>query len=293
MHDDEVEVPPALVAELVRTRFPDWAGLPLTALHGTGTVNAVFRLGEDLVVRLPRRPGPAAQLPAELAATRELFGRTRFPTPEVVAVGDPGAGYPFSWSVVRWIPGTPADEVGTADAQDLAADLAEFVRGVRDLSLHGRRFSGDGRGGDLHRHDGWVRECFERSGELLDVPALRALWERYLRLPHVSADVVTHGDLVPGNVLITGGRLAGVLDVGGLGPADPALDLIAGWHLFEGAARERFRAGCAGGDLDWVRGQAWAFVQAVGLVWYYVRSNPRMSSLGARTLARIVADPLV
>ncbi len=293
MHDDEVEVPQALVAELVRTRFPDWAGLRLTALRGTGTVNAVFRLGEDLLVRLPRRPGEAARLPAELAATRELFGRTRFPTPEVVAVGEPAAGYPFGWSVLRWIPGTPADEVDTAGAQDLATDLAEFVRGVRDLSLHGRRFSGDGRGGDLHRHDGWVRECLARSGDLLDVPALRALWERCLRLPHVSADVVTHGDLVPGNVLVGGGRLAGVLDVGGLGPADPALDLIAGWHLFEGPARERFRAGCGGRDLDWVRGQAWAFVQAVGLVRYYARTNPAMSSVGARTLGRVLADPLV
>lgn len=297
MHPDEVDVPTTLVRRLVDEQFPAWRDRALEPLPGRGTVNAVFALtggDEDLVVRLPLRPEAAAALDAERAAARDLLGRTRFATPEVVAAGIPGHGYPFGWTVLRLLPGTPADQVDTAGSVGLVGDLAEFVRGVRTLPLRGRRFAGTGRGGDLHRHDAWVAECLQRSESLFDVPAARELWSRFRALPHVSADVVTHGDLVPGNLLLDGaGRLTAVLDVGGLGPADPALDLVAGWHLFDRPAREVFRTACGGEELDWVRGQAWAFVQAVGLVWYYLDSHPGMSSLGARTLARVLADPLV
>lgn len=293
MHDDQVEVTVEVVHALLADQFPRWRDEPVRALDTAGTVNAVFRVGEEVVARFPLHPAAGGLVEREFRAARELFARTRFLTPEPLVVGRPGKGYPFAWSLLTWVPGTPADEVDAAGASELAGDLAEFVRGVRSMPLHGRRFSGSGRGGDLHAHDGWVSECFERSEELLDVPALRALWKRYRQLPHVAADVIVHGDLVPGNVLVAGGRLAGVLDVGGLAPADPALDLIVGWHLFDGPVREEFRVAVGCDELGWARSQAWAFQQAVGLVWYYERTNPRMSSLGRTTLARIVADPLV
>jgi aminoglycoside phosphotransferase (APT) family kinase protein len=101
---------------------------------------------------------------------------------------------------------------------------------------------------------------------------------------------MSHGDLIPGNVLVAGGRLAGILDVGGLGPADPALDLVAAWHLLQAGPRQALRDDLRCGDLEWERGQAWAFEQAMGLVWYYADSNPAMSRMGRRTLNRIQAD---
>lgn len=297
MHDDQVEVDVEVVRRLVAGQFPGWAELPVTELRTAATVNAVFRLGDDLLARFPLQQRTSDDLAVELAALRELSGATRFATPVVVADGVAGEGYPFGWAVLAWIDGVPADAVDTADLTGLALDLAEFVRGVRDLPLHGRKFSGTGRGGDLHAHDAWVEQCLERSQEVfaerLDVAALRDLWARYRTLPHVSADVVTHGDLVPGNLLLRDGRLAGVLDAGRLGPADPALDLVAGWHLFDRRAREAFRRGVGGEELDWVRGQAWAFQQAMGLGWYYLTTNPSMSSLGLRTLGRILDDPCV
>jgi aminoglycoside phosphotransferase (APT) family kinase protein len=102
---------------------------------------------------------------------------------------------------------------------------------------------------------------------------------------------MTHGDLIPGNVLVAHGRLVGVLDVGGLGPADPALDLVAAWHLLDAGPRRVLRADLRCDDLEWARGQAWAFEQAMGLVWYYADTNPAMSGLGRRTLSRILASP--
>ncbi|MBO3750054.1 phosphotransferase [Streptosporangiaceae bacterium NEAU-GS5] len=139
--------------------------------------------------------------------------------------------------------------------------------------------------------DWWAARASVRpSRRLLDVPRLRAMWDAMRTLPRGSAkDVMSHGDLIPGNVVVSGGRLAGILDVGGLGPADPALDLVSAWHLLEAGPRQVLRLGLGCGDAEWERGKAWAFQQAMGVVWYYVDSNPAMSLMGRRTLERITA----
>jgi aminoglycoside phosphotransferase (APT) family kinase protein len=191
------------------------------------------------------------------------------------------------WSVQTWLPGAVATPDGQSEAS--AHDLAEFIEGVRAIDTRGRTFTGDNRGGHLPDHDAWMETCLERSEGLLDVPPLRRLWAALRELPREDGDLMTHGDLIPGNVLVNGGRLAGVIDVGGLGPADPALDLVAAWHLLEPGPREAFRADLRCGDLEWARGAAWAFEQAMGLVWYYAETNPAMSQTGRRTLERLTA----
>ncbi|MGH3493634.1 MAG: phosphotransferase, partial [Sciscionella sp.] len=172
-----------------------------------------------------------------------------------------------------------------------ANDLAEFIRGVRAIDVRGRRFGGDGRGGDLRSHDEWMDTCLRNSRGLLDVARLRRIWAAMRELPRgAPGDVMTHGDLIPGNVLVAGGRLAGVLDVGGLAPADPALDLVSAWHLLDAGPRQELREELDCDDLEWARGQAWAVQQAMGAYWYYVESNAAMSTMGRRTLERILAD---
>jgi aminoglycoside phosphotransferase (APT) family kinase protein len=171
-----------------------------------------------------------------------------------------------------------------------AHDLAEFIADVREIDTRGRPFRGTGRGGHLPDHDEWMRTCFTRSESVLDVAPLRRAWAELRELPRgPEPDVMTHGDLIPGNVLVAEGRLAGVIDVGGLGPADPALDLVGAWHLLEAGPREILRADLRCDDLEWARGMAWAFEQAMGVVWYYADSNPPMSTMGRRTLNRIMA----
>jgi aminoglycoside phosphotransferase (APT) family kinase protein len=294
MHDDQLTVPLATVRELVGGQFPRWQRLPVEQVHASGTVNAIFRIGDELAARFPLRPGDPAtvrrELESESAVARELAGRTRFPTPEPVAIGDPGAGYPLPWLLQTWLPGVTAIEEDPGESAAFAHDLAEFILGVRAIGTGGRVFSGHGRGGDLRSHDAWVDTCFRRSEQVLDVPRLRQIWEVLHALPRgPGQDVMSHKDLIPGNLLVSGGRLAGVLDVGDMGPADPALDLVAAWHLLEAGPREVLRAGLGCDDLEWGRGQAWAFQQAMGLVWYYAESNPEMSRMGRRTLERIQA----
>ena len=175
-----------------------------------------------------------------------------------------------------------------------AHDLAEFILGVRDIGTNGRTFSGSGRGGNLRDHDEWMDVCFRNSEDLLDVPRLRRVWGDFRDLPPSPVvEVMTHGDLIPANVLIRDGRLAGVIDVGGLRPADPALDLVGAWHLLEKAPRQSFREDLGCGHIEWERGKAWAFEQSMGAAWYYVHSNPPMSNMGLRTLTRILADSSV
>jgi aminoglycoside phosphotransferase (APT) family kinase protein len=171
-----------------------------------------------------------------------------------------------------------------------AHDLAEFIHGVRSIDTRARMFSGSGRGGDLRAHDAWMETCFQRSNRRLEVAPLRRMWRELRDLPRSASDVMTHGDLMPGNVLVSQGCLVGILDVGGLGPADPALDLVGAWHLLEAGPRGVFRADLECDDLEWARGKAWAFEQAMGAAWYYVESNPTMSQMGRRTLERILAD---
>lgn len=295
MHPDQLTVSPDTVRVLVAAQFPAWTGLDVRPVTASGTVNAIFRIGDRLAARFPLRPGDAdavrRQLQAEADAARELLGRTRFPTPEPVALGEPGHGYPLPWSVQTWLPGRPATDDDPAGSTAFARDLAEFVAGVRSIDTRGRTFPGRGRGGDLRRHDAWMRTCFERSEGLLDVDRCRRLWDDLRDLPRTRAeDVMTHADLIPGNVLVHGGRLAGVLDVGGLRPADPALDLVGAWHLLDAGPRAAFRDVLGCDDVTWARGAAWAFEQAMGAVWYYAESNPAMSGMGRRTLARLLAE---
>jgi aminoglycoside phosphotransferase (APT) family kinase protein len=296
MHDNQLTVSVETVRGLVDDQLPQWRDLPLRRIASQGTVNAIFRIGDQLAARFPLEPGDVEsarqRIESEAAAAGELTGRTRFPTPRPVGLGEPGPGYPLPWSVQTWLPGTVATDDDPADSVAFAHDLAEFVTGVRAIPTRGRTFSGSGRGGsDLRTHDAWMETCFEHSEQLLDVARLRRIWADLRKLPPGGAgDLMTHGDLIPANVLVANGRLAGIIDVGGLGPADPALDLVGAWHLFEAGPRQALRDDLGCDDLEWERGKAWAFQQSMGLVWYYVESNPAMSRMGRRTLERILAD---
>lgn len=296
MHAEQLLVTLPMVQRLVADQFPAWKRLPIHDLGTPGTVNALFRIGTELAARFPLQPMsvPAARrwLAAEAAAAHELYGRTPVPTPRPVAIGEPGHGYPLPWSVQTWLPGVTAvvDDVSTSTG--FAGDLAGFVSAVRALDIRGRSFAGGGRGGDLRDHDAWVETCLARSEELFDVSRLRTLWAALRTLPRLDPDVMTHGDLIPGNVLVADGRLAGVLDVGGLKAADPALDLVGAWHLLEAGPRQLFRTSMGCDDLQWARGQAWALEQALGVAWYYRDSNPAMHTMGMTTVRRILEQPV-
>jgi aminoglycoside phosphotransferase (APT) family kinase protein len=293
MHADELPIDAAVARDLIDAQFPQWRGLHVRRVASSGTDNAIFRLGDRLAARFPLLGAdPAAtrrELESEAAAGRELAVATRFPVPALVGLGEPGSGYPLPWSVQTWLPGRTGDEDDPSGQVTFASDLAEFIVAVRAIGTRGRTFTGRGRGGDLKNHDDWMHTCLRESAGLLDVRRLTRMWAAFRELPREAPNVMSHRDLTPGNVLITSGHLAGVLDLGSYGAADPALDLVSAWNLLEVGPRQVLRTALRCTDLEWERSKAWAFQQAMGLVWYYVDSNPVMSRLGRTTLDRIMA----
>lgn len=195
------------------------------------------------------------------------------------------------WSVQTWIPGEISTPSSVASSVLFAKDLAGLVEALRAVDVGDRVFSGSGRGGSLTDHDSWVAHCLAQSEALLPVDRLANVWGALRTTPNTDHDVTSHKDLTPFNLVVDRGRLAGVLDTGAFGPADPALDLVAAWHLFDAEARAVFRQSVGAGDREWRRGAGWALQQALGLVWYYATTNPRMSYLGRSTIERILASP--
>jgi len=294
VHPDQLAVDEAVVRQLVVDQFPAWRELDVRRLGSVGTDNAIYRVGDDLAARFSLHRGDPdavrADLETEADAVRELAAATSVPVPEPVTIGDPGEGYPLPWSVQTWLAGHDATVEDPAGSVAFAEDLATFITELRAVDTRGRTFAGSGRGGHLPDHDEWMETCFTNSDGLLDVPRLRPLWEKLRALPEVEPDAMCHRDLIPPNLLVRDDRLVGVLDCGGFAAADPALDLVAAWHVLDDRPREVLREALGCGETQWLRGMAWAFQQAMGLVWYYVESNPTMSNMGRRTLERIVAS---
>ncbi|VXB57263.1 phosphotransferase [Nocardioides sp. AX2bis] len=296
MHERQLTVTPDLVRRLLDDQLPQHRHLPLRPVAGGGTVCAVLRLGEGLAVRLPLTGDDPVQvragLEAEAQASAALAAICPAPAPLPVTLCRPGHGYPLPWSVQTWVPGHDALVEDPAGSSAFAEDLAAVLDAFRTADTSGRTFVGeqrDGRGGHLPDHDEWVAHCLGQSVDHdLDTASLAGLWADLRDLPPAGPDVMTHGDLMPGNVIVTHGRLGGLLDTGGFGPADRALDLVAAWHLLHAPARAvlRDQLGCT--DLEWARGRAWALQQALGLVWYYARTHPVISATGRRTLARVL-----
>jgi aminoglycoside phosphotransferase (APT) family kinase protein len=288
MHDGEADIDAGLVRRLVAAQFPELAGLPVTAVRSTGTVNAIYRLGDGLYARLPRMARWARDLEQEARWLPRLAGRLPLQIPEPAALGRPGQGYPFGWAIYRWIDGQPyASE--RADERQAARDLARFVTELRridtaDAPRAGRR--------PLRELDAGTRAGIGEAGDDIDRDAVLAAWERALQAPawDGAAPAWIHADLLPPNLLVGGGRLRAVIDFGAAGAGDPAADLIAAWSVFGPAGRQVFRDALSPGDGDWDRARGVALHQAVMLIPYYRVTNPGMAALGRRTVGQVLAD---
>ena len=295
MHAGQLHVDEEIARRLIAEQVPQWREERVVHVDGGGTVNAIFRIGDGLAARFPLNSGDPVEaltlLRKDAAAMQELAATCPVDTPLHIALGTPAHDYPLPWSVQTWIPGDVATPDGVADSLDFTRDLSALLRVLRNADTGGRGFAGTGRGGDLRDSDSWIETCLHESKKMLPVEELRALWERFRTLPSSGPDRITHGDLIPANLLVDEGRLIGVLDGGGFGPADPALDLVVAWHLLDGDMRDVLRGQLRIDAIEWQRGAAWAFQQSMGLVWYYSESNPRMSALGRSTLRRILSDP--
>ncbi|MEV5599787.1 aminoglycoside phosphotransferase family protein [Streptomyces sp. NPDC052496] len=292
MHPGQHPIDDDLVRRLVAGQFPRWAGLPVERLASGGTVNAMYRLGAGMVVRMPLVEGGAGDVLLEREWLPRLAPRLPVAVPEMLAAGEPAEGYPWPWSVYRWLPGENPEAGALADAEALAGDLAAFVAAMRGSTVPGAPTAH--RGGPVATLDAETRSAIGKlrgiPAEGVDCDAVTAVWEDALRAPDWDGPPVwLHADLMPGNLLVDGGRLTAVIDFGCTGTGDPACDLFPAWNLLPAGARKVFREALGVDDATWRRGRGRTLSQAVIALPYYRTTNPAMAR-NARHVIRAVLE---
>jgi aminoglycoside phosphotransferase (APT) family kinase protein len=292
MHTDEVETDAALVRRLLAAQFPDWAELPIEVILSGGTDNSIYRLGDDMAVRLPRIHWATDQVHKEQQWLPRLGPFLPLDVPVPLAMGEPGEGYPWHWSVYRWLEGETASLRRVSDPGQTALALAQFVAALRRIDTAGGPPPGGHnffRGVPLQERDARTRAALGALHGIIDVEAATAEWETALMAPAwQDSPVWIHGDLQEGNLLAVDGRLRAVIDFGGLGVGDPACDLIVAWNLLPAESREVFRAELRVDDASWARGRGWALsVALIGLP-YYMDTNPDFVGHARHTIDEVL-----
>jgi aminoglycoside phosphotransferase (APT) family kinase protein len=266
---DDAGLDGALVRGLLDEQHPDLAGLALREVAG-GWDNKMWRLGEELAVRLPRTERAPALLRTEQRWLPIVAPGLPLPVPVPVRAGEPSARFPQPWTVARWVHGEPADQAPISGPQSADA-LAGFLRALHHPAP-GEAPAGQDRGVRLkalgERFGPWFSEQFPEIASSGVGAGVRRVWEQAAAAdPWAAAPVWVHGDLHPANVVTAGGTLSGVLDFGEMCAGDPAADLAAAWMLLPAGTAGRFFDAYGGADDAAIqRARGWAVVNAIGLL---------------------------
>lgn len=256
----------ALVSRLLSSQFPEWSALPLLPVEPGGWDNRSVRLGKHMVVRLPTSEAYAVQVEKEQRWLPQLAPLLPLEIPAPLGMGGPGDGYPWTWSIYRWIEGKTAAPARIGDLHQFADSLAQFLSALQRVDpTHGpppglHNFH---RGGPLTTYDSETRQAISTLAGKIDVDAATGIWEAALATTWRGQPVWVHGDISAGNLLVRGGRLCAVIDFGMLGIGDPACDLSIAWTLFDRESREALRTMLPLDASTWIRGCGWALWKAL------------------------------
>lgn len=293
MHADEIDTDVDLVRRLLQTQHPQWADLPIEALPHGGTDHAIYRLGHEMSVRLPRIQWAAGQPEKECRWLSWLAPQLSAPIPVPLAMGEPGQGFPFQWVVSPWMPGEDATP-DRAGGREFALDVARFVESLQRIDASGGPAPGAHnffRGVPLEARDERLREAFPHWEGIVDTDALRDAWEQALAAPPWTGPPVwLHGDMASSNILVHEGRLSAVIDFGCLGAGgDPACDMSVAWTVLSPEGRRVFREALQPDDATWARARGWALMGA-GALPYYKDTFPAQSARARRSIEAVLAD---
>ncbi|MFL1897969.1 aminoglycoside phosphotransferase family protein [Streptomyces tauricus] len=286
--DTRPAIDAALVRRLVDTQFPQWAWLPLELLDPAGSDHVIYRLGEELSVRLPRHSGAIGQARKESEWLPRLAPRLPLAVPVPVGVGEPGFGYPWPWAVSRWLDGEVATVEALADSSEAAVELAAFLLALQRFEpedMCALAVREDLTVGPLAARDRATRAAIAEVDAAFDGAAMTGLWDAALSAPAWDRPPVWfHGDFHTGNLLTVDGRLSAVIDFGGLGIGDPACDLMIAFTLMSAGPRAAFRAALGVDDATWLRGRGWALATGLNAYTYYAAVNPRVAAQTTRQI---------
>ena len=290
---DKADITPELVSRLVAAQFPRWAGLPVRAVEPGGWDNVTFRLGPDLSARLPSADCYAEQVGKEHRWLPRLAGRLPLPIPEPVARGDPGCGYPWPWSVYRWLEGEPAAAGPVASLGQFAAELADFLAALYRIDPSGGPPPGAHnffRGGPLAVYHAETMQAIAALRGEVDAGGVAEVWRAALAAPWPGPPVWVHGDVSPENLLAVRGRLSAVIDFGCSAVGDPACDTVIAWTFFSGESRRMFRARLPVDQATWARGRGWALWKALIVLARALQDDPAEVAETRHVIGEILAD---
>ncbi|MBF4998048.1 aminoglycoside phosphotransferase family protein [Nocardia sp. BSTN01] len=291
--DGRAGIDAGLVARLIARQFPRWSALAVTPVVNDGWDNRTFRLGEDMSVRLPTAAGYAPAVAKESRWLPRLAPSLPVPVPTVLAVGEPDLGYPFPWSVRRWIHGETADRAGIEDMTEFAVAAAEFIHALQRCDAAEAPPAGAHsfyRGRPPGHYDAQTRHCLHILDGRVDTASATGVWEKALATEWERNPVWFHGDLAPGNLVVDQGKLAAVIDFGACGIGDPACDLVLAWTMLSGDSREAFRRAIDHDSATWDRARGWALWKALLTVAEYRSTDHESASRAQRILNDILTD---
>jgi aminoglycoside phosphotransferase (APT) family kinase protein len=296
MHEDELDIDDALVRRLLADQHPQWADLPLRRVPSGGTVNAIFRLGDELAIRVPLRLAQSDDVDVLERWLPEFARALPLAVPELVARGRPTDAFAAPWWIQRWLDGAPLTEHPVADWAGAAATLGSVVVAIRDVEMTADAPppgpSNSWRGVPLAWRDPFTRSALEHLDHLIDVPAATAAWAAALAVPAWDGPPVwMHGDLMRPNLLAVDGCITAVIDWGCLSTGDPAYDTMPAWVTLPADVRPTFRAAVDVDDVTWARGRGLALSQGLLALAYYEHTNPTMVDAAVFTIAAVLADP--
>jgi aminoglycoside phosphotransferase (APT) family kinase protein len=293
MHADAVKIDASLVGRLVAAQFPEWADLPIRPVVPGGWDNRTFHLGERMSVRLPSAAPYALQVAKEHRWLPKLAPLLPLPIPVPLAMGVPAEGFPWPWSVYRWLEGEPATLEGIADLSEFAIALAQFLIALQRIDATGGPPPGQHnffRGGPLAIYDGETRQAIATLEGQIDTDAVTAVWQAALAATWQGSPVWVHGDVSAENLLVRNSQLSAVIDFGSSAVGDPACDLAIAWTLLQGDSRDAFRAALPLDRATWARGRGWTLWKGLITLAEHLNTNPLEAEKASRVIDAVLAD---
>jgi aminoglycoside phosphotransferase (APT) family kinase protein len=256
-----------LAKKLISTQFPEYAHLSVSDVEQQGHDNRTYRIGEDMLIRMPTAESYALKVPKEQELLPKLDKHLSIAIPTPIKMGWPSADYPYPFSIYKWLEGRSANHVQLDDGllEGIALQLATFLKelhSISDVNGPGPGQHNWWRGDHVSIYDKGVREQIANLEYIIDSDSALELWERACATKWNKAPIWIHGDFAVGNILIKDNKLSGVIDFGGTAMGDPACDLVIAWTYLRGKAREIFISTM---DLDedtWLRTRAWVLWKA-------------------------------
>jgi aminoglycoside phosphotransferase (APT) family kinase protein len=282
-----------LVQSLIAKQFPHWKNLAIQPVALSGWDNRTFHLGENMLVRMPSAENYAVQVEKEHYWLPKLAPLLPLSIPAPLAIGEPGEGYPWKWSIYRWLEGESAATAKITDLSQFAASLAQFLLAFQRIDSAGGPCPGWHsfyRGGELKNYDPEVREALVALEGKIDVQAANHLWEAALASSWQRLPIWVHGDISAENLLVKDGNLSAVIDFGQLTVGDPACDLAIAWTMFYGKSREIFRSLLPLDKETWIRGRAWTLWKALIIAAGLTNTNAIENQQYWRIIDEVLAD---